>query len=197
MTRLSYVDETTVEGATGLFDSIRAHMGFLPNSMRVMAHRPEIMETFGALGIAILKPGGTISAELKQLVAYAASLAAGCRYCQAHTAHLGAKRGIDVEKMAEAWNFENSDRFSEAERTAMRFAMNAASVPNAVEAEDFDVLRSYYDDAQIVEILAVVALFGFLNRWNDTLATTLEDIPTAFGSEILADGGWSAGRHGS
>jgi hypothetical protein len=37
----------------------------------------------------------------------------------------------------------------------------------------------------------VIALFGFLNRWNDTLATPLEDEPI----EYLSRGGWQAGKH--
>ena len=47
-------------------------------------------------------------------------------------------------------------------------------------AEHFEELRRHWDDGEIVEILAVVSLFGFLNRWNDSMATELEEIPAAF-----------------
>jgi hypothetical protein len=41
----------------------------------------------------------------------------------------------------------------------------------------------------------VIALFGFLNRWNDTMATPLEDEPIAVGERYLKRGGWTAGKH--
>jgi hypothetical protein len=59
----------------------------------------------------------------------------------------------------------------------------------------FDELRHHWDEGQIVEIIGIIAMFGFLNRWNDTFATPLEDEPLEFGEEHLADKGWSAGKH--
>jgi alkylhydroperoxidase family enzyme len=78
---------------------------------------------------------------------------------------------------------------------ALRLATRAAAVPNAVTDDDFAELRRHFDDAQVVEIVGVIALFGFLNRWNDTLATTLEDAPRAFAEATLAAQGWTAGKH--
>jgi len=46
-----------------------------------------------------------------------------------------------------------------------------------------------------VEIVGVIAMFGFLNRWNDTFATPLEDEPLEFGQKHLAAHGWDAGKH--
>ena len=44
-------------------------------------------------------------------------------------------------------------------------------------------------------IVGVIAAFGFLNRWNDTMATPLEDEPIEVGERLLAKRGWSAGKH--
>jgi len=41
----------------------------------------------------------------------------------------------------------------------------------------------------------VIAVFGFLNRWNDTMATPLEEEPAEVGEKYLARGGWTAGKH--
>jgi len=68
-------------------------------------------------------------------------------------------------------------------------------VPNASEAEHFVLLRAHYSERQQVQIVAVISLFGFLNRWNDTLATTLEDTPTDFAQQHLASGGWQLSKH--
>ncbi len=61
--------------------------------------------------------------------------------------------------------------------------------------EYFRALQEHYDEDQIVEIAAVIALFGWLNRWNDALATTLESAPLGFGAQDLAAHGWRAGKH--
>jgi hypothetical protein len=47
----------------------------------------------------------------------------------------------------------------------------------------------------MVELTAIISLFGFLNRWNDTLATALEPSPTAFAAATLAGNGWKSGKH--
>ena len=78
----------------------------------------------------------------------------------------------------------------------MRFARDASVVPNAVTPEHFEDLRRHWDDGEIVEILAVVGLFGFLNRWNDSMATDLEEIPTAFAGRTIGAHGWEPGKHG-
>ncbi len=108
-----------------------------------------------------------------------ASQAAGCRYCQAHTSHGLLYQGVAKEKIEAAWDYEHSPLFDEAERAALRLAHHAGLSPNAVEDRHFDDLKRFYNDDQLAEIVAVIALFGFLNRWNDTLATDLEARPRA------------------
>ncbi len=74
-------------------------------------------------------------------------------------------------------------------------AFHAGQVPNVVTDEDFTEMRRHYDDDQIAGIVAAVSMFGFLNRWNDTMATDLEDAPMAFGLRVLASNGWEPGKH--
>src|SRR5262249_16866828 len=103
--------------------------------------------------------------------------------------------GVDDKKLAAVWEYQTSPLFSAAERITLDFAVAAASVPNAVTDESFGDLRKYWDEEQIVEIVCVVATFGFLNRGNDTLATPLEDEPIAVGEKFLAPQGWLPGKH--
>jgi hypothetical protein len=84
------------------------------------------------------------------------------------------------------WEYQTSPLYSPAERTTLDFAIAAASVPNAVTDAMFTELRKYWTEEQIVEIVGVISLFGFLNRWNDTLATPLEDEPIAVGKRTGA-----------
>jgi len=169
-------------------------MSFVPNSLFTMARRPEILRAFSELITQIWRTG-TVPVGLKPLVAIVASTAAGCRYCQAHETVDAMMRGIDEAKIAEIWNFERSPLYTEAERAALRFARDASVIPNAVMPQHFADLRRYWDDGEIVEILAVVGLFGFLNRWNDSMATDLEEVPAAFAGRTIGRHGWEPGKH--
>lgn len=178
-----------------LFQAYETYMGFVPNSAFTMAHRPELLRAFVQLS-RVVNAHGSVSADLKALVALVASRAAGCRYCQAHMAGKAAFQGLGVEgKMETIWEFETSELFSADERAALRLARDAAQIPNATTPEHFEELRHHFDDGDIVEIVAVIALFGFLNRWNDTMATDLEELPWEFAEHHLKPSGWEAGKH--
>lgn len=179
-----------------LFSAVENAMGFLPNSMLLMAQRPEIAQAFAQLAMVLVGPGsGLPDPGLKQLLAHVASRASGCQYCMAHTAHSAEKAGENAERIEHVREFATDPRFTVAERAALTVARGAASVPNSVTDADFDELQKHYNDDEILEIMGVVSLFGFLNRWNDTLATELEASPLAFGREHLAPHGWSATKH--
>ena len=184
-------DHPELEELWGLYDET---MSFVPNSLFTMARRPEILHAFSELITQIWRTG-TVPVGLKPLVAIVASTAAGCRYCQAHETVDAKLRGVDEAKIADVWDFERSPRYDDAERAALRFARDASLVPNAVTPEHFEDLREHWDDGQIVELLAVVGLFGFLNRWNDTMATDLEDVPSAFAGRTIGPHGWTPGKH--
>ena len=184
-------DHPELEELWRLYDNT---MSFVPNSLFTMARRPEILEAFSDLITQIWR-SGTVPVGLKPLVAIVASTAAGCRYCQAHETVDARLRGVEEAKIAEIWNFERSTRYDEAERSALRFARDASVVPNVVTPRHFEDLRKHWDDGEIVEILAVVGLFGFLNRWNDSMATDLEATPSAFAGRTIGPHGWEPGKH--
>jgi uncharacterized peroxidase-related enzyme len=195
MPRLEPLPPEAIEDLQASLEATKNRMGFLPNSQLIMARRPEILRAFQQLGMAINGPSSTITPELRNMVSQMASRAAGCGYCMAHTAHTATRVGIPPEKEDGLWEFETSPLFSAAERAALRVAQGAAQVPNAVTDDDFTELKKYYSDAQIVDIVAVIALFGFLNRFNDTMATELESSPIASGQRFLAAQGWTVGKH--
>lgn len=183
------------EDVKTLIAGVEARMGFVPASMRMMAHAPDVLRAFAGLAAAVMAPSQRVSSPLKQMIAYVASLASGCRYCQAHTAHQAHNLGVDAEKVAQLWSFEESPLFSSAERAALRLAMLAAQTPNAVEDEDATAVQADFGPEGLAEMTAVIAFFGFLNRWNDTLATPLEDAPLAFAAAELGATGWTVGKH--
>ena len=195
MTHLNPPDAAALDEVKNELDFVAAAMGFEPNSMKIMAHRPNILRGFLALMGAIIGPDAVLDPGLRQMIAHIASSAAGCQYCQAHTAHGADHAGVSQEKIEALWSYADSPVFTEAERAALSLAQAGGSVPNQAEAAHFDALKAHYTDAEMVEITAIIAAFGFLNRWNDTLATTLEDSPLAFAQASLAASGWAVGKH--
>jgi uncharacterized peroxidase-related enzyme len=195
MSRIEPLDPDAVPGLREKLKVVESMLGFVPNSTLVMARRPELLAAFQQLAAAALGPG-RVDAGLKILVGHVASRSAGCRYCIAHTAHIAERRHVPAEKIEAVWDYEHSALFTPAERAALAFAQAAGAVPNAVEESDYAALRNHFDEEQIVELLGVVALYGFLNRWNDSLGTPLEAQPREFAERHLAASGWSAGKHG-
>ena len=177
------------------FARIEAILGFVPNSNLIMARHPALLKAFQQLAVAALAPV-KVPAALKILVGHMASRASGCSYCIAHTGHILEKNGIDPAKMEAIWSYETSALFTPAERAAMTVARGAGLSPNTVSDGEFAELKAHFDEDQIVELIGVIALYGFLNRWNDTLATELERDPLQFAQSHLSNGGWEAGKHG-
>jgi uncharacterized peroxidase-related enzyme len=178
-----------------LIQFFRGPLGVVPNSVLTMQRRPRIARAFTELNKAVMENLGRVTAEQKRLIGFVASHAAGCRYCQAHTILAAERFQSTPARLAAIWDYRTSPHFTDAEKAAFEFALAAASVPNAVTPEIAAALKHHWSDDEIVEILGVVALFGFLNRWNDSMATTLEEIGVAAGERNLAARGWSRGKH--
>jgi uncharacterized peroxidase-related enzyme len=171
-------------------------LGFMPNSVLAMLRVPGLAQALGALNHAVMGQG-TVDKAFKRLVAHMASRAAGCQYCMAHTAAGAQVHGIAADKLDALWSFDSSALFTAPEKVALELALAAGQVPNAADDALFDRLRTHWSEEQILEIVGVVSLFGFLNRWNDTLGTPLEAHPVAVAQKHLAPHGWTPGKHQS
>ncbi len=206
-----------------IFEQAIKGLGFQPSSLEMMAHKNNIFGSFSMLFANIrgfssvetspwtifrlmmknLKWGiqaknnkqKEVPLYLKYLVAHLSSNASGCRYCQAHTAFEAHKFGVSLEKIEQLWTFETSALYTESEKAALRFGFASGAVPNQVETNHILDLEKYFTDPQIVELTAVVSLYGFLNRWNDSLASTLEEKPLQFAQRYLKNSGWEVGKH--
>jgi alkylhydroperoxidase family enzyme len=100
-------------------------LGFCPNSVLTMQHRPDIAKAFISLNIAVMKNNGKVSSALKRLVGYISSHAAGCRYCQAHTIRAAQRYGAEQEQLENIWEYRTHPAFNDAERAALDFALAA------------------------------------------------------------------------
>jgi uncharacterized peroxidase-related enzyme len=170
-------------------------LGFCPNSVLTMQRRPAIAKAFIQLNKAVMANEGRVSSALKRLIGYVASMTAGCRYCQAHTIRAAERYGAEADQMTHIWEYRTHPAFNEAERAALDFAVAASATPNGVDADIAARLHAHWEEGEIVEILGVIALFGYLNRWNDSMGTTLEAPAAESGTQWLGAQGWLAGKH--
>ena len=170
-------------------------LGFVPNSLLTMQRSPAMVRGFGELTKAVMNKDGGVDLGFMRMLAHFCSRAAGCQYCEAHSLIAAEIHGIPQEKIDALWEYQTSDFYSEAERVALDFALAAGSVPNTVDQALMDRMKEHWSEKQIVHILGAISLYGFLNRWNDSMATDLEESPKAMGERVLASGGWDGGKH--
>ena len=193
MTETTYLGKNLRDEASefeDLFKFVESFMGYLPNAHLTMSERPELLKAFSGLAGTVFQSDG-IDMGTKQLIALASSLASGCKYCQAHTSHGAERAGVEEKKIADILNYSESEEYSESERAVLDLAFAAGKVPNQSNQEHFDNLRKHFSKKEIVDIVSVISLFGFLNRWNDTLGTALEEVPENFIKNKLKPTGWN------
>ncbi len=176
-----------------LIDFYNETLGFCPNSIKTMFMRPPIAYAFINLNKAVMENKGNVTSKIKRLIGYLTSTVTGCNYCRAHTIRAAERYGSNLDQLNEIWNFRKSKRFNEKEKAAFEFAIAASSIPNKVDEQISSELKKYWDDGEIVEILGVISLFGFLNRWNDSMGTPIEDGALESGKAYIKD--WHPDKH--
>ncbi|MDA0178008.1 MULTISPECIES: carboxymuconolactone decarboxylase family protein [Mesoflavibacter] len=178
-----------------LADFFNETLGFCPNSVLTMQHRPAISKAFINLNKAVMANEGKVTSALKRMIAWVSSNATGCRYCQAHAIRAAERYGAEQEQLDHIWDYKTHPAFSDAERAALDFSLAASQIPNAVDETIKTELYKYWNEGEIVEMLGVISLFGYLNRWNDSMATTLEDDAIDSGNQYLGKHGFEVGKH--
>lgn len=179
------------------FAQIAEHMarwqrtkGYPPNTWQTMARKPAVFRAYRELHGAVMMAGGEVPQGLKFMVAAVASMACGDGYCAAHNAenahHIA---GVPLEKIRALAAFRASALFDAAERAALELADAAAAHPPRVTDAHFDALRTHFSDDAMVELVAVISLLGWLNRWAQTVAPALEPEAAAFARAYLPGGG--------
>ncbi|MDA9968614.1 carboxymuconolactone decarboxylase family protein [Polaribacter sp.] len=170
-------------------------LGFCPNSVLTMQRRPAISKAFINLNKAVMANEGRVTSALKRLIAWVSSNATGCRYCQAHAIRAAERYGAEQAQLENVWEYRIHPAFSAAERAALDFSLAASMVPNAVDANIKTALYAHWNEGEIVEMLGVISLFGYLNRWNDSMGTILEEDAIESGDQYLGKHGFEVGKH--
>lgn len=189
------LDPNHDEETRRLADFYNETLGFCPNSVLTMQRRPEISKAFINLNKAVMANHGRVTSALKRMIAWVSSNSTGCRYCQAHAIRAAERYGAEQEKLDNIWEYRTHPAFSDAERAALDFSLQASMVPNQVDEAIKERLYEHWNEGEIVEMLGVIALFGYLNRWNDSMGTSIEDGAVESGEQYLGKHGWNKGKH--
>jgi uncharacterized peroxidase-related enzyme len=112
---------------------------------------------------------GTLPTKLKELVIVRTSQLNACEYCLASHSLIARKLGWSEEQVADLANFERRADFTEAEKAALRLAETMTLHSNALSDAQFSELCRFYDEGEIVELLAAIGLFNYFNRFNNVL----------------------------
>lgn len=87
-----------------------------------------------------------------------------------------------------------SNRFSEREKTVLRYAETVTLAPWQVDDRLFERLRAELDEAEIVELTLAIATYNLTNRFNLALGTDLEPVFEQVLSEVELPRGRRGGR---
>jgi len=162
MPRIEPVQITQAQGKTRqLFDGVQNALGMVPNMMKTMGQSPAVLGAYLGFSQAL---GGTLDARLREQIALAIAGANRCDYCASAHTLLGAKAGVEAEELARNLRGQSADAKANA---AIQFAQAIVTQHGHVTDADLDVVRDAgYDQAQIVEIVALAALNIFTNYFN-------------------------------
>ena len=192
---VSPLDRNSTKQAKEMATFYDETLGFTPNSLFTMMHRPRIAKAFLEMNQAVMENKGSITSSMKREIAYLSSMTTGCRYCEAHAIRAAERYGSSKKRLENIWEYKSNAAFSESDRAMFDLAIAASQVPNGVSEEIKTRAKKFFSDGEIVEILGVVALFGYLNRWNDSIGTELENPAVKSAEEILGARGWEVGKH--
>ena len=168
MPRISRLNRSEVRpSSVAIYDRTLRDRGNVPNMFRTMAHRPEIFETIIAHMDAVLNTG-TLPKTLKELVIVRTSQCNRTPYCLAsHTAICKRLGWTDVQ--LEDLKDAAASSFTEAEKAAIHLAEVMTLDAHSYSDADFQRLRSFYSEGEVVELMAAIGLFNYFNRFNDVL----------------------------
>ena len=180
MSRIPPLATTTTPELAPILEQAERAMGYIPNDVLSLCHWPELLQRLGGLVHTVLQTGD-VDPSLKRLIGIISSRTQGCAHCTVHSSYGVSRLGVDAEKINAVFEFETSPLFTDAERAVLRVAWHGALQPSEVTDADFEALTAHFSEREIV---AVLSLYGFLNRWNGTLQTELEPAPAAFAASL-------------
>ena len=167
MANIPFLEKDQVEDiAKQVYEKFEEEAGKVPEWVKVMAHSPKILKEFTEL-FRVIMSEGQIKSYLKWKIAYTISEMLKCPFCVDVTSKMLQKYGA-TEKMME--KTENPEELKEAEKEILELVKDITVDAHLDKPEIFERLKGKFNEAQIIEIISVIGLFNYINRFNNTLA---------------------------
>lgn len=167
-------------------EELVAFVGYRPHALLTMARKPGVLAAVLGLVGHTLRGPGLIEPGLRFLLAAETCRGARCAYSTVHAVHAAQHAGVGWARLSALPDYRSDDRFDARERAALAIASAGATLPVGDAGPAFEAAKHYFCEDELIEIVSVVALFGWFNRWNSLLRTTLEPVP----AEALHHVGW-------
>ncbi len=175
--RISPLAATDPRSADPRLEDLVAFVGYRPNALLTMAIKPGLLSAILQLAGVTVRGEGLLPEGLRFMLACEVSRGAGCYYSATHAAHGAFHAGVAWEKLAALNDYEHSAYFTPQERAALSIASAGATLPVASADAAFERAAQFFSEAELLEIVSAIAMFGWFNRWNSLMRSELEDVP--------------------
>jgi len=151
-------------------------LGFVPNVLQALSHRPEQLKAFLGYDAALKREDSGLSDKEREMLIVAFSAKNGCSYCvQSHGAQLRLLSGNPQLADQIAINYKEAD-ITERERAMIDFGMKISFDSASINEADFEILKNHgFSSEDIWDIAAVTAFYNMSNRLMNFLAVRPDD----------------------
>lgn len=179
MARLPYIEPEEADPVTKkVYDDAEERFQMVLNIFKITGNAPEIAEKMWQIYFDILQEGPSLSWVDKELLILKSTKMGDCLYCVTQHEVVSARLGVSKEKQADIVGVEyrGSEHYTPAEVALLDFCAHVVLDPEGIPATVWDALRSHYDDAQIIEIVATIGAYLQVSKFGDSLGVQLEEV---------------------
>jgi uncharacterized peroxidase-related enzyme len=170
--------ETAPAASQPLLDAVEKQLGVVPNSFRLVSLSPAVLQGLLSMNGSLAK---TLDLKTRERIAIAIAQSNGCDYCLSAHTYIGLNLAR-LEAAEIALNRKGASAEPKA-NAAVAFATKVNEARGKVSDADLQAVRAAgFTDAQIVEIIAVVAENIFTNFVNIAAGTEI-DFPVMHAAE--------------
>jgi uncharacterized peroxidase-related enzyme len=163
--------EASPAASQPLLEGVKKLLGSVPNLFRTVANSPAALQGYLGLNGALAK--GKLSAATRERIALTVAEINACGYCLSAHSYI-AQHLVKLDDGEIAANRDASSGDPKAE-AALRFAAKVVRARGHVsDADVSEVKRAGYDDAEVIEIVAHVALNTLTNYVNEVAKTDID-----------------------
>ncbi len=175
--RLAPLAENDSAARDPMLDDLVRTLGYRPNALLTMARRPGLLAPILALVQVAAWSEGVLSPAVRLLLACEASRGAQCRYTACHVVHAAHHAGVAWAKLAALPDYAESPLFDAVERHALAIATAGSTLPVGDAGPAFAAAEAVLSEQALIEVVTVIAAFGWFNRWNSLVGTQMEQRP--------------------